>query len=130
MSDSRVLMRDWLDIIARGAFDEWPGRVADDVVFRLPFAPPGVEQELRGYRRAQEVLRGVWSTKVSFVWRDIVTRATEDPDLVVTTARSEAVVTPARPYANRYVIFVRFRDRQVIEHVEYFNPLPVMALIG
>jgi len=76
------------------------------------------------------VLRGVWSTKQSFAWRDVVIRATEDPDLVVATARSEAVVRPDRPYANSYVIFVRFRDGQVVEHIEYFNPLPVIALYG
>jgi len=130
MTDLTELTRDWLDIIASGAFHAWAGKVAKDVVFRLPFAPPGVAAELRGFDHAQDVLRGVWSTKQSFAWRDVVIRRTEDPDLIVTTARSEAIVNPDTPYANSYVIFTRFRDGQVVEHVEYFNPLPVMELFG
>jgi ketosteroid isomerase-like protein len=127
-TDSKALMRDWLDIIARGAFDEWPGRVAEDVVLRLPFAPPGVAAELRGLAQVQEVLKSVWSTQESFVWHDVVITRTEDPERVVTTARSEAMFIPGRRYANSYVIFTRFKDAQVVEHTEYFNPLPVMGL--
>ena len=72
----------------------------------------------------------LWKAKQSFVWHDVVIRRTEDPELFVTTARSEAVLLSGQHYANSYVILTRMRDRKVAEHVEYFNPLPVIEVFG
>lgn len=130
MADLTALMRDWLDIVATGPAEAWPERAADDVVIRLPFAPPGVPNELRGASQAVAQLGAVWAAKARFDWRDVVIRRTEDPELVVTTARSEAVMLSGQHYANSYVILTRFRDGKVVEHDEYFNPLPVIAVFG
>ena len=35
-----------------------------------------------------------------------------------------------KPYRNQYVILTRIRDGVVLEHVEYINPLAVMAAAG
>jgi ketosteroid isomerase-like protein len=126
MADLVALTREWLDIIAAGRFDDWGTRVAEDVVFRLPFAPPGAPEEMRGIETARETLRATWDGKKHFAWHDMVIRRTDDPDLVVTTARSEAEFVSGKRYANSYVIFTRFRDGMVVEHVEYLNPLKVL----
>ena len=128
MTDLTQLMRDWLDIVARGPAEAWPDRVADDVVIRLPFAPPGVSNEMRGQAQAISQLAPVWAAKERFDWRDVVILRTEDPELVVTTGRSEAVLLSGQTYANSYVILTRFRAGKVVEHVEYFNPLPVIEV--
>jgi ketosteroid isomerase-like protein len=96
----------------------------------LPFAPPGVASELRGRTHAIEALSGLWQAKKSFAWHDVVIRGTDDPELFVTTARSEAVLVSGQNYANSYVILTRLRDGKVAEHVEYFNPLPVIEVFG
>jgi ketosteroid isomerase-like protein len=119
-------MRRWLDLVAIGPAETWRGRVAADVVIRLPFAPPGVPNELRGFAAAVAAMEPVWAGKESFEWRDVVIRRTEDPELLVTTARSEVRLTSGRPYANSYVMLTRIRNGEVLEHVEYFNPLAVI----
>ena len=124
------LIREWLDAVSSGPAEAWPAYATEDVVIRLPFAPPGVAQELRGRTRAIEVLGGLWRAKRSFAWHDVVIRGTDDRELFVTTARSEAVLTTGQHYANSYVILTRLRDRKVAEHVEYFNPLPVIEVFG
>jgi ketosteroid isomerase-like protein len=124
------LIREWLDLVSSGPGDAWPTYAADDVVIRLPFAPPGVANELRGRAHAIEALSGLWKAKKSFAWHDVVIRGTDDPELFVTTARSEALLLTGQHYANSYVILTRVRDRKVAEHVEYFNPLPVMEVFG
>lgn len=129
MTDLSTLMRAWLDIVAKGPAEAWRGRVADDVVIRLPFAPPGVANELRGFDHAVHVLGAIWSFKKHFTWHDVLIRKTEDPELVLTTARSEAQLLD-RQYANNYIMLTRFRDGKVVEHIEYFNPLPVMDAFG
>ena len=128
MTDMISLMREWLDMLASGPAEAWNGKVAHDVVIRLPYAPPGVANELSGFDHARDAMSAVWKGKQRFTWHDVVIRRTEDPELLVTTARSEALMVDGRHYANDYVILTRIRDGKVLEHIEYFNPLPVMAL--
>lgn len=124
------LIREWFDVVASGPAEAWPALAADDVVIRLPFAPPGVTNELRGLTQAVAALSAVWKAKESFTWHDVVIRRTEDPELFVSTARSEAVLLSGQHYANSYVMLTRMRHGKVIEHVEYFNPLPVIEVFG
>jgi ketosteroid isomerase-like protein len=130
MTDSKQLVREWLDILATGPATAWHDRVDPNVVIRLPFAPPGIGNELRGFDAALAAMSEVWKSKQSFVWQDVVIRATEDPQLMLTTGRSEVRLLSGRLYANTYVILTRVREQVVIEHVEYFNPLPIMAAFG
>jgi ketosteroid isomerase-like protein len=124
------LIREWLDAVSSGPAEAWFAHATEDIVIRLPFAPPGVANELRGRAHAIEALSGLWKAKKSFAWQDVVIRSTDEPGLYVTTARSEAVLLTGQHYANSYVILTRLRDGKVAEHVEYFNPLPVIAVFG
>jgi uncharacterized protein len=129
MTDPIKLIHEWLDMVAMGPAEAWTGKVAQDVIIRLPFAPPGVAGELRGFDHARETLGEHWKTKQSFKWRDVVIRRTEDPELLLTTARSEVILRSGQPYANNYIMLTRIRDGKVIEHIEYFNPLPIMEML-
>ena len=129
MTDITSLMRNWLDILAMGPAEAWVGKVAQDIVIRLPFAPPGVAEEVRGFDAAREEMSAVWKTKQRFDWHDVVIRRTEDPELLVTTARSDALLVSGRKYANNYIMLTRIRDGKVVEHSEYFNPLHVIELL-
>ena len=130
MSEPKALIREWLDLTAMGPGEGWEDKASPDVVMRLPYAPPGVLAEMRGLDQVRETLSHHWGTKQSFAWRDVAIRATEDPELFVTTARSEVLLASGDPYANAYVIFTRVRGGRIVEHVEYFNPLPIVAMLG
>jgi ketosteroid isomerase-like protein len=123
-------VREWLDVTANGPAEAWHERAVDDVVIRLPFAPPGVANELRGLSQAIAAMTPMWNGKKSFIWHDVVIRGTDDPGLFVTTARSEVLLLSGQHYANSYVILTRLQDARVVEHVEYFNPLPVIEVFG
>jgi ketosteroid isomerase-like protein len=130
IANNKQLIREWLDALAMGPAEAWRDRVDPDVVIRLPFAPPGVTNELRGLPAALATMSEVWKAKQLFTWHDVVVRTTEEPQLMLTTARSEVQLVSGRLYTNSYVILTVLRGRKVIEHVEYFNPLPVMAAFG
>lgn len=130
MTDAKALIREWMDITAMGPAEAWVGKASDDVVIRLPYAPPGVMEEVRGFEAAREMLSHHWGNKQRFDWIDVVIRATEDPELFVTTARSDVLMDGDVPYANDYVMFTRVREGKVVEHAEYFNPLPVLEMLG
>jgi hypothetical protein len=120
------LMRAWLEVFAEGDFDAFPGEVSADFVLRLPFVPPGVTGEIRGREAVQQALRATGKRRSKLVFQDVEIRRTEDPELLVTTARAEARMASGRIYRNEYVMLTRIRDGMVLEHVEYLNPLAVM----
>jgi ketosteroid isomerase-like protein len=126
----KLLIKKWFDITANGPAEAWHELAAEDLVLRLPFAPPGVANELRGRKQAIDAMGSIWAVKKSFVWHDVVIRATEDPELFVSTGRSEVLLLSGQHYANNYIMLTRLRHGKVIEHVEYFNPLPVIEVFG
>jgi hypothetical protein len=126
MTDVVALMRAWLEVFAEGDFDAFPGSVSPDFVLRLPFVPPGVASEIRGREAAQRVLRASGERRSKLVFADVAILRTEDPELVVTTARAEAKLANGRIYRNEYIMLTRIRGRMVLEHVEYLNPLALM----
>jgi ketosteroid isomerase-like protein len=126
VTDIVELMRVWLEVFAEGDFESFPGEVSPDFVLQLPFAPPGVPTEIRGREAVRETLRASSTRRSKLVFEDVVILRTEDPELVVTTARAEAKLSSGGIYRNRYVMLTRIRDRMVLQHVEYLNPLAVM----
>jgi ketosteroid isomerase-like protein len=126
MTDAVQLVREWLTVVASGPAEAWVSKAAKDIVIRLPFAPPGVPVELRG-SEAIDSLRPTWQATMQFRWHEVLIRKTEDRELFLTTARSEVTLQSGQRYANSYIMLTRLRQGLVLEHVEYFNPLPVMA---
>jgi ketosteroid isomerase-like protein len=127
MSDLKALAQRWHDMVATGRFEHW-SEIADPAfVLRMPYAPPGVPEELHGLD-ARDALVNSRAGQERFDWKDVVVTATEDPELLVTTARSEVLLKGGGTYANRYVMLTRFRDGKVLDHTEYFNPLPIIEM--
>ena len=130
IADVVALARKWLEVMPQGEFDQLPGQVAQDFVLRLPFAPPGVPTEFVGRDTAQRALSESARGRSRLTLDNIVLLRTEDPELLVATATGSATMTSGKAYRNSYAIFVRIRDGQVIEHIEYLDPLKVMEAMG
>lgn len=130
MTDLIKLTEEWLQVLPDGNFEAFSGDVSPDFVLRLPFVPDGVPSEFKGRDVAQAVLRASAQGRSPLVFTDKVIRRTEDPELALTTARAEAVMGNGRPYRNEYIMLTRIRDGVVLEHVEYLNPLAIMAASG
>ena len=127
MSDDLELARQWLEVMPEGRFDKLSGQISPDFVLRLPFAPPGVPTEFIGRDAAQRALSGSAKNRSPLVFEDVALLATQDPELFVATANAQATMASGRIYRNSYVIFVRIRDGIVVEHIEYMNPLNIIA---
>ncbi|QRG07245.1 nuclear transport factor 2 family protein [Xanthobacter dioxanivorans] len=125
-----TIARRWLDVLAAGDFDAWPQVASKALIMRFPFAPPPLGLALEGYDDCINGTRGFWAAIKTFVFRDVELHTTEDPELIVGSARSESETAAGTPYENRYCFFVRVRGGKVIEHSEYFNPLPAIRAFG
>jgi len=125
MTDIVSLTRAWLETFAEGDFDAFSGEVSPDFVLRLPFLPAGIENEFRGRETARAVLRASAERRSKLVFEDVKILRTEDPELMVTTARAQATMDSGAIYRNEYIMLTRIRDGVVLEHIEYLNPLAV-----
>jgi uncharacterized protein len=127
MSDDLALLHAWLEVLPEGRFDDFPGTVAEDFVLRLPFTPPGVPNEFLGRDTVRDVLVRTAQSRGPLVFSDVVSRRTDDPDQFMTTCRGEALMNNGKTYRNSYIMLTRIRDGVVLEHIEYLNPLEVLA---
>ncbi|MDG2005250.1 MAG: nuclear transport factor 2 family protein [Novosphingobium sp.] len=130
MSDIVDLTAAWLKHFAEAEFDQFPGRISEDFVLRLPFVPPGVPKEIRGRENVRDVLLETVKGRSRINFTEVKIMRTEDPELVVATANGEAQMANGNTYSNSYVFFTRIRGDEVIEHTEYLNPLQFMAAAG
>jgi ketosteroid isomerase-like protein len=130
MADIVALMHAWLETFGEGEWDDFPGRISPDFTLYLPFVPAGVPNEIRGREAVRERLSQTAKARSKLIFHDVKVMRSEDPELLVTTARGEATMGNGKPYRNRYVMLTRIRGDEVIEHTEYLNPLAVMEAMG
>ena len=130
ITDIVALARKWLEVLPEGEFDQLPGQIASDLVLRLPYAPPGVPTEFRGRDVVQQAMSASATSRSRLELDNLMLLRTEDPELLVATATGGAAMNSGKVYRNSYVIFVRIRQGQVIEHTEYLDPLRVMEAWG
>ena len=125
MNDIVELARAWIETFGEGNFEAFPGDVAEDFTLRLPFLPPGLQNEFKGRETARAVLAKSAERRSKLIFEDVKILRTEDPELVVTTARAHANLEDGGVYRNEYIMLTRIRHGVVVEHVEYLNPLAV-----
>lgn len=104
--------------------------MAPDIVMRFPFAPPGIPDSCHGKDACLQMTAGIFAMLESFEFLDLEAHQATDPELVFVTARSCAKAANGNVYANDYFFKMRVRDGLIVEHEEYFSPLPVMAAFG
>jgi len=126
VNDIVELVRDWLKNFPEGEFESFSGEISPDFVLYLPFVPAGIPNEIRGRENVRNVLKETAKGRSKLVFFDETIMRTEDPELLVTTCKGEAVMANGNPYRNSYVLFTRIRDGVVLEHTEYLNPLAIM----
>lgn len=117
-------------VLCTGAFNEWLDKVAPDVTLKFPYAPPGSPRETVGFKACQTRMIAMASALKSLKWSDVNIRSTDEPGVVITTAKSKAETRWGQVYENDYVLITRFRNGLVCEHIEYFDPAPVIAVFG
>ncbi|QHG85531.1 hypothetical protein D1O33_26435 (plasmid) [Rhodococcus rhodochrous] len=118
----------WIDILARGATEEWNLVVSDDLTMHAPFMPGDAALAYTGKEVNRERVAALWKSWKRFSFSDVeIHAAADDSDLVFVLARSEAETHWGAGYENRYVFRLRFRDGLIVEHLEFLNPLPVIA---
>lgn len=121
--------RRWIRALEESDFAAWSDIVADDLQIVTPFAPRGFEQSHTGRAACESAVRQYRALLKNLRFFDVELHATDDPNLVVGTGRSEGSTASGHAYANKYCWIVRFRDDKLCRFTEYFNPVPVIEAL-
>jgi ketosteroid isomerase-like protein len=92
----------------------------DDMVLELPFTDP--PQQIEGRANALTFLSKAFET---YKMQLTITEVHDclDPDELIVEFRSNGhMTTTSKPYANRYIAVLRFRDGKIYAQREFFNP--------
>jgi uncharacterized protein len=127
----KQLARRFFELLGGMRAQEWIELWREDGVFEQPYAPPGFPSHLEGRDAIYNHVRSMDTVFEEFAYQDVDVRATDDPNLLLATLRSEATVTATgRRYANQYVALLRIRAGRVAHYCEYFDPLIVLDAFG
>jgi ketosteroid isomerase-like protein len=123
------ITRRWLQVLAAANYDAWPNVTASELVIRTPFVAPGMSRATDGREACLALAREYGKVITNFRYLDVELHTTDDPELIVGTARSEAQMANGNMYANQYCILCRVKAGRVVTYTEYSDPLVVMAAI-
>lgn len=123
----REVTRRWLQVLADADYEAWSTVAADDLVIRTPFAPPGLPKICEGRAVCLAMAREYGAMIKQFTYLDVELHTTDDPELIMGTARSEALTASGGRYSNRYCIVSRVKAGRVADYSEYFDPLQIIA---
>ncbi len=127
MGSNTDAARRWLDVLATGTVSAWDGLVKPNFSMHAPLMPGEADTPTVGLETNRARVEALWRGWDTFEFTDVSVHATaDDPDLVFVTARSQAKTVWGAPYRNRYIIRLRFRDGELLEHLEFMDPRPVL----
>jgi uncharacterized protein len=95
----------------------------ENITIHAPYSPPDIPlaKSITGKAAVAAMLRVMLGAFERFRLYDIDLHATDDPELIVGTGRSDALMRNGQPYANDYVYQFRIRNGKVLDYHEYFD---------
>jgi ketosteroid isomerase-like protein len=127
----REVVDRYFEIMNRLEIDALGELFADDVVFRLPFAPEPVPQRTEGKEAVLQVYSGFPDLVSPLGFHDIEIRPLAAEGEYVAEYRSDCTMLPTgAPYRNRYVGLFTVRDGKLAEFAEYFDPVVFLEALG
>jgi ketosteroid isomerase-like protein len=103
----------------------------DDLVWEMPYAPPGLPAPF-DLERTGKLLRGFPKVFAEgLIVHDVTVSPMLDPDQLLAEYRGEAVMAATgEPYRNRYVAIFRFSDHRIVGWREYFDSAVAIRAFG
>ena len=132
---SRETVRRFLEAEARQDVQGMADVLADDIVFEMPFALPGLPDRVEGKGTVVDFLeRFLGKEQGMFTgWElhNIRLYPGGDPDLVFAELDGQGVVAQSGyQYRQKYIILFRVSDGRISHWREYLNPIPLQQAIA
>lgn len=121
-----------LTALGQKDYDGFEADLAEDVLLEWPYPPmDGFPTEKRGARWFREVLEISWADFEPYNYRIEAIHDLADPDRLIAEYSSHSRFIPTdRPYSNRYIAILDFRDGRIVRWREYVNPIIISDIMG
>jgi uncharacterized protein len=120
MADSREIVQQWFDRIAKGDAQGAFALFAEDVVYTLKGTTP-VSGVYRGLKQIVEEFFTPWRKQIVGEIALTVDELIGGGDCVVALARGKAKTVHGLPYDNDYAFVFRLRNGKIAEVIEYLD---------
>ena len=125
------LLRHSFDLFLAKDMKGWSDQCAEDVVAEFPFAPEGTPSRIEGKAALYEYLRGYPDMIDVKTLPTMHIYSTNDPNIAIAEwSVSGTVLTNGNPYEMSYATFATFRDGQLVNYREYWNPMVFLKALG
>jgi uncharacterized protein len=127
----REVVERYFEIMNELDIDALGDLFAEDIVFRLPFAPAPVPRRTEGKDAVLEVYAGFPSLVSPLGFHDIRIDALAQDGGFLAEYRSDCTMLPTgAPYRNAYVGRFTVRDGKIAEFAEFFDPVVFLEALG
>lgn len=124
-------LKRFLDALLDSTHEDLIAMLAVDAVMEFPYAFASSPQRLEG---KAEIVKFLTRFESFLVLRDIeLVRAHHTTDANIAILEYEGFgesVKAGRPYRQKYITVLTFRDGQILYWKDYWNPIPVLAATG
>ncbi|NBC35652.1 hypothetical protein GTZ99_03675 [Novosphingobium sp. FSY-8] len=127
------LARAYLDAVNFWKLDVITALSTPDVVFDVPFCPPGFERTTHGRDRYVEVLRQASTVMIDGpegLYDIALDTLAHDPNQVIATYRSAMMLRSGVAYSNEYLARFTIRDGRVARFTEFCDPIRLYTAMG
>ena len=133
--NGKEIVSKFLEAEARQDVEGMADVLAEDIVFEMPFALPGLPDRVEGKRTVVDFLerflgkgRGMFT---GWDLHNIRIYPSGDPELFFTELDGQGVVAQSGyQYRQKYIILFRISEGRISHWREYLNPLPLQAAIA
>lgn len=118
-----------LDALTRGDVAPWPALFTEDGVQEFPYSPEGYPKRIEGRQAIADYLADY---PKKFKLDRIVPPVFHPSEgvLVLEFGVEGTALQTGKPYNQRYVSVIEYRDGRITRYVDYWNPLVVMEALG
>ena len=133
--NGKEIVGSFLEVEAKQDVQGMADVLAEDIVFEMPFAPPGVPDRVEGKGTVVEFLEQFLGKEHGMFtgWdlHNIRIYPGAEPDLVFAELDGQGVVVKSGyQYRQRYMILFRVSDGHISHWREYNNPIPLQEAIA
>ena len=133
--NAKEIVSRFLEALAKQDVQGIADVLAENIVFEMPFALPGLPDRVEGKSTVVEFLEqflgkehGIFS---GWDLRNIRIYPGGDPDLFVTEYDGQGVVAQnGHQYRQKYITLFRVSDGRISQWREYLNPLPLQEALA
>ena len=124
-------LQNFLDNLVSSKHHDLLEMLTEDAVMEFPYHLPTTPTQLVGKQEIAKFFAGFGDFLTLDGIRPVAAHRTDDPDVAILEYEGTGKATQTgRPYQQKYITVLTFRDGRIAHWKDYWNPVSVLAATG